>query len=213
MRSGLHAPEQVRLVRHPFMPFSCAVAGLLSPMRMGLVSWLPTADWQLGVVLVVSALRAFSCPPRFHLTWCASFQFVLRFSCLRTIMGVFVRFACGSDFVAWPLQWSFRDKGFVASPAACLVQLSEIALAAAVGSNLWRVSPLFALCLLCLSPALWLLGGSVCGASFVARLCWWLLTACITVWVILERLGSTARPHYRLITCFAREGRFGGGSA
>ncbi|KAK8479256.1 hypothetical protein V6N11_034818 [Hibiscus sabdariffa] len=118
------------------MPFLCAVAGLLGPMRMGLVSWLPTADWQLGAVLVVSVLRAFSCPPRFHLTWCASFQFVLRFSCLRTITGVFVRFACGSDLVAWPLQWPFHDKGFAASPAACLVQLSETALAAAMGSNL-----------------------------------------------------------------------------
>ncbi|KAK8644627.1 hypothetical protein V6N13_123929 [Hibiscus sabdariffa] len=100
MRSSLHAPEQVRLVCHPFMPCSCAVAGLLGSMRMGLVSWLPTADWQLGVVLDVSALRAFSCPPSFHLTWCAGFQLVLRFSCLRTIMGVFVRFACGSDLVA-----------------------------------------------------------------------------------------------------------------
>ncbi|KAK9004470.1 hypothetical protein V6N11_002270 [Hibiscus sabdariffa] len=179
MRSSLHAPEQVRLVRHPFMPCSCAVVGLLGSMRMGLVSWLPTTDWQLG------------------------FQLVLRFSCLCTITGVFVRFACGSDLVAWPLQWPFRGKGFAANPAACLEQLSKTALAAAMGSNLWRVSPLFALCLLCPNSALWLLGGSVCGTSFVARLCWWLFTACITVWVILERLGSTAWPHYRLITCFA----------
>ncbi|KAK8487345.1 hypothetical protein V6N13_123926 [Hibiscus sabdariffa] len=79
MRSSLHAPEQVRLVRHPFMPCSCAVVGLLGSMRMGLVSWLPTTDWQLGTVLVVSALRAFLAPQVFILLGVQAFSLCFGF--------------------------------------------------------------------------------------------------------------------------------------
>ncbi|KAK8515168.1 hypothetical protein V6N13_040263 [Hibiscus sabdariffa] len=107
MRSGLHAPEQVRLVRHPFMPFSCAVAGLLGPMRMGLVSWLPTANWQLGAMLVVSALRAFSCPQVFILLGAEAFSLCFGFlACAPQRESLFVLRVV---LTLWPGPYSGRS--------------------------------------------------------------------------------------------------------
>ncbi|KAK8663297.1 hypothetical protein V6N13_083120 [Hibiscus sabdariffa] len=211
-------------VSHSHMPWPhcpCATMGLLVSLRgaaldVGLIFFLPITDWKLGAVSVVAAHGYLSCFPSFHLTWCAS-MLVLWFLCLRPIVVLVADPVCGIDLVARPFQWPLFGMEFAASHAAWLIEQSlNVALATAEGAPLvccfrlwhsWRVSPLYAVCFLCLHPASRLLNGSECGIVLAARPHWWqcfgvAFAACFTAWLPLERLGFPARPHDRLPTCF-----------
>ncbi|KAK8697781.1 hypothetical protein V6N13_113918 [Hibiscus sabdariffa] len=96
--------------------------------------------------------------------------------CLRPMLGLL-----GADPAAW----------FVLPPQAML----DSAEGSALRGLLVSTSP-------CLRLASWLLVRPLCDAGLVARLYVWLV-ACLAEWMTLERLGSMARPRFRLMTCSA----------
>ncbi|KAK9029806.1 hypothetical protein V6N11_031251 [Hibiscus sabdariffa] len=219
--SCTHPSGHVSHSRMPWPHCPCATTGLLVSLRgaaldVGLIFFLPITDWKLGAVPVVAAHGYLSCFPSFHLTWCAS-MVVLWFLCLRPIVVLVADLVCGIDLGARPFQWPLFGMEFAASHAAWLIEQSlNVALATAEGAPLvccfrlwhsWRVSPLYAVCFLCLHPASRLLDGSECGIVLAARPHWWqcfgvAFAACFTAWLPLQRLGFPARPHDRLPTCF-----------